>query len=433
MAENTQKLRRILPSVPRRRYSIFAGTNTGEEWQAIWAAWRRRELPDREEEIQAYETEFAAMAGVSHAISFGAGRMAFYAILEALGIGKGDEVILPAYTCVVVPNATLYRGARPVYVDIEPYTFNIDVPRVEAAITSRTRALYAQHTFGVPCNLSALKEIGHRYGLPVIEDCGHALGTTINGHPVGGLTEVAYFTTDHSKVMGTYLGGMATTNDPGLARKIRAIQQRTPFLPQELHCRLLQSFLLDYILYAPDIYWLGKPVAATLNYLGLLFSFKDELLTAPPTAYPYPCRLSAQQARLGRSQLRLLKANLEHRRRLAALLESQLGWYGMDQAQVALCAWLRYSFLVRDRLALEERFQKRFDLGIWFTSVTQGREQDLETIGYQPGSCPVAEQVSRHIANFPTHPRIPLEMLRMELAQHGPWVKSQIIPPEELA
>ncbi len=432
MAELTQRLRNILPSVPRSRYSIFAGTNTAAEWHDIFEAWLKDERPNNESEIATYETEFAHMAGVTHAISFGAGRMALYAILQALDIRAGDEIIIPAYTCVVVPNAILYHGARPVYVDIEPNTFNIDVNRIESAITARTRALYAQHTFGVPCDLYAIQDIGRRHGLPVIEDCGHAQGATLNGRPVGSLTEVAFFTTDHSKMIGTYLGGMATTGDSGLGRKIRDIQQRTPFLPKHLHRRLLKSFLTEYVLLAPSAYWLGKPLKIALSHLGCFFSFQDELLTSRPQAYPYPCRLSAQQARLGRSQLRLLASNLKHRRRLAGWLESHIGWYRMDQARLAEGSWLRYSFLVRDRHAFEQRFRKRFDLGIWFTSIAHGRQENFEAIGYREKSCPVAQKVSRHIANFPTHQRLPLEVLRREYERNDDWLKSQIVPPEEL-
>jgi len=304
------------------------------------------------------------------------------------------------------------------------------VNQVESAITSRTRALYAQHTFGVPCNLAALQDIGARHGIPIIEDGGHALGATINGRPVGSFTEAYYFTTDHSKMTSTYLGGIAATNDPAIARRIRAIQQQSTFPDLDSHSRLLTSFLLEYPLSAPTVLWLGKPVLSVLFRLKLLFGYPDELLTTPPSAYPYPCRLSSQQASLGRSQLRLLGANLAHRRRLAEMLESHIGWYGVDKAEMAQSSWLRYSFLVRDRAALEDCFRKHFDLGIWFTSPLHGRKENLEAVCYTPGSCQVAEWVSGHIANFPTHPRIPLETLENEMVKSGPWIRSQLLSPQ---
>lgn len=428
----TQKLKTFLPAFPRRRYNIFSGTNSWREWLDVGKAWAKRERADLQEQIRTYEDHFAATIGVSEAISFGAGRMGLYAILKALDIGYGDEIILPAYTCVVVPNALLYRGVHPVYVDIDPQTFNIDLNKVESAITPRTRAIYAQHTFGVPCDISGLQDIAKRYGLPIIEDCAHALGAIFNNRPIGSLTEVSYFSTDHSKVIGTYLGGMAATNNSVLAEKIRAIQETSEFLPKRMHQRLLLSFLLEHICYASKVLWLGRTIMTTLIYLKLPFFYRDELLTSLPSDYPYPCRLSAQQAMIGSSQLRLLNSNLEHRRRLAGWLESQVGWYGMSDNELQKCTWLRYSFLVRDREAFERRFKKCFDLGIWFISIAQGRNHDFESIDYRTGSCPVAESVGRHIVNFPTHPRIPLEVLMREFKKHKKWLKSQILWPEEI-
>src|SRR5438270_4063417 len=162
--------------LPHRRYNVYSGTATWSEWREAVRRYPRRDNFEDEKQIQVYETEFARLTHTVYAFSFAAARMGLYAILEALDIGPGDEVIIPAYTCVVVPNAILYRGAKPVYVDIDPITFNIDVRKVETAITSKTRALYAQHTFGLVCDVDGLNAIGRQYRLPVIEDAALALG-----------------------------------------------------------------------------------------------------------------------------------------------------------------------------------------------------------------------------------------------------------------
>ena len=155
--------------IPRLRYGIFAGTNTWHEWWIAFRALARMERPDQESVIRQYERAFADSADVKHAISFGAGRMALYAILEALNVGPDDEVIIPGYTCVVVPNAVIYRGAQPVYSDIELRTFNQIPAKIESLITPRTRAIVAQHTFGVPCDLDAIIRIGEYRSI----GCGH--------------------------------------------------------------------------------------------------------------------------------------------------------------------------------------------------------------------------------------------------------------------
>jgi perosamine synthetase len=426
MASLARKLRRLLPSFPRRRYGIFGGTNMLAEWWMMWRMWLARGPYEAEETTGAYEREFAAACGATHAISFGAGRMALYAILEALDIGEGDEVIIPAFTCVVVPNAILYRGARPVFVDIEPRFFNVDVAKVEAAIGPRTKALYAQHTFGLPCDVEALRELGRRHGLPVIEDGAHALGAVYQGKPIGSLTEVAFFSTDHSKVINTHLGGMAVTSDDDLASRLRRVQRRAPPLETKLVRRLILSFIIEFVCFAPRLLWIGRSVHSVLSRAKLLFYFRDEMETERPTEYPYPCRLSSAQAALGRSQLAALPRNLAHRRMVAGQLEGMIGWNEMGTQAVEDAAWLRYSFLVDDRSRFERAFGRRFDLNIWFTSVVEGRTCNLESVGYRVGSCPVAEQVSRHIVNFPTHPRIPLAIIQHEVERNLHWMRESV-------
>lgn len=394
------------------------------------SAWMRGGPYDDNDTIREYERQFAECCGVNHAVSFGAGRMALFAILEVLGIGAGDEVIIPAFTCVVVPNAILYRGARPVYVDIEPQFFNIDVTKVERAITPRTKALYAQHTFGIPCDVDALRELGRRHGLPVIEDAAHALGAVYRDRPIGSLTEVAFVSTDHSKVINTHLGGMALTNDEEYATRLRQVQAATPFLDQRTTRRLIRSFLIEYLCFSPKVLWVGRTIHAILARTGFLFYFVDELMTTKPTAYPYPNRLSSAQARMGLSQLRNLKCNRKHRQQIAEWLEQVIGWNRMAPDELNDATWLRYSFLVQERTEFESKLADRFDLGIWFTSVASGRETELELVGYAAGSCPVAEDAARHIVNLPTHLRIPLKAIQREVNRHWPAIKANLRRPD---
>ncbi|HWT79550.1 MAG TPA: DegT/DnrJ/EryC1/StrS aminotransferase family protein, partial [Candidatus Methylomirabilis sp.] len=392
---------------PRRRYSIFCGTNTWSEWRDAVRRYPPVGSEREQEEVTSYEAAFARTVGTSYAFGFAAGRMGLYAILEALGVGPGDEVVIPAFTCVVVPNAILYRGARPVYVDVDPHTFNVDPEQVERAITPHTRALYAQHTFGLVCDVRALMAIGKRHGLPVIEDVSHALGALHAGRPAGSLADVAFFSTDYSKVINTQLGGMVTTDDPDLARRLQEIQERAACLPPPLVRRMVRSFIIQYPLFHPRVFWLGRLIIGGLWRAGLLFAFTDELDLQRPTRYPYPARLSGFQARLGLSQLRRLPDNMMHRRRIGLALEGRIRWLGEAlEPDGGNHAFLRYSFLVTDRGAFLDRFARHFDLGIWFTSIAQGRDRDLDQIGYAVGSCRHAEHATRHIVNFPTHNRV---------------------------
>lgn len=421
------KLRRALPTLPRRRYNIFCGTNSSEEWRQAWRDFRAGNHVELEEIIRQYEDDFARMMGMRYGTSFGSGRMALYAILEALKIGKGDEVIIPAFTCVVVSNAIIYRGARPVYVDIEPRSFNINVDQIDSAITSRTRALYAQHTFGVPCAIDRIKALGSRYGLPVIEDCAHALGTNIGGKPAGSCAQVAFFSTDHSKIINTGVGGMAVTSDYGISKLLKKIQNRAPYLSTDISRKQLKTFLCEFIFFDPRLLWLGNSISILMRKFDGQFYFNDELMINKPTAYPYPCRLSTKQARIGISQLDSLNKNIKHRRSIAAWLENEIGWYNIDAQKLNNYAWLRYSFMVKDRDAFEQRFRHRFDLGVWFTNVVQGRNKDFKAVKYSEGSCQVAERAAKHIVNFPTHPRIPIEIIKEEVTRNRHWMTEQIL------
>jgi dTDP-4-amino-4,6-dideoxygalactose transaminase len=421
-----RKLRYIIPDIPRRRFNICCGSNTKEEWLLALRLLVSVDVNNDLGAVGKYEELFARLTGSRYAFSFGAGRMALFAILEALGVGKDDEIIIPAFTCVVVANAILYRGAKPVYVDIDPYTFNIDVKKIEPAITRRTKALYAQHTFGLPCDVKRIREVADRHGLAVIEDGALALGSFAGSMPVGSLANAAFFSTDRTKTISTHVGGMAVTNDPIVADKLGAIQQRAPFLDDFTVRRILLTFLLEYVLFSARMLWIGRAIHIVMMKTSLLFHFRDELDTAIPSAYPFPCRLSSAQAEIGIRQLEGLRENVKHRHEIVDYLESKIKWNVSRLDEIERSALLRYSFLVDDRKAFEARFHRYFDLGIWFTSVLQCREHNLDLVGYRTGSCPVAEYVTRHIVNFPTHARIPIEILTKEVDENWQWLESQI-------
>lgn len=418
--------RKAIPDFPARRYTVHGGANVWREWRDAWRAL----LPASGDEavVRRFEAEAARRSGCRHAIAFGAGRMSLYAIVEALDLHAGDEVILPGFTCTVVPNAFVYRGVRPLYADIDPVTFNADPAHVESLVTPRTRAIYMQHTFGVSCDAARLRAIARRHGLRLIEDAAHSFGASHDGAPHGSLGDAGFVSTDRTKVINTHLGGFATTNDDGIAARLAGIRDRSPALAGGSSRRLAFSFLAEFVLRHPNVLWLGRPALGALRRAGLLFYWRDEEWNRLPQGYPYPSRLGAAPARIGLSQLTALDDNLRHRRMLARWLEDRVGWYGEAlPGPLESQAWLRYSLLVRDRAQFVERFGARMDLGIWFPSVLFGREVDTEAVGYRPGSCPVAERVARHIVNLPTHPRIPLAMLEALWERQGVWLRSQLL------
>jgi dTDP-4-amino-4,6-dideoxygalactose transaminase len=172
-------------------------------------------------ELQAFQSEFATAVGVKHAIGVASGTDALELALQALDIGPGDEVITTAFTFFATAEAICQRGARPVFVDIDPQTYTLAADHVEAAITERTRALLPVHLFGHPADMYALNDIARRHGLAVVEDCAQAFGATQHDRAVGSLGDAGAFSFYPTKTLGAWGdGGMVTTSCTEMAERL---------------------------------------------------------------------------------------------------------------------------------------------------------------------------------------------------------------------
>ena len=176
------------------------------------------------QEGEAFEKAFAEYCGTEYCIGCGNGLDALTLALKALGIGEGDEVIVPADTFIATALAVIYAGAKPVLADAAPDTFNIDPARIEAAVTPRTKAVMPVHLYGRACDMDPVMEIARRHGLRVVEDCAQAHGAKYKGRKVGTFGDAAGFSFYPGKNLGA-LGdaGAVVTNDPGIAEKVRAL------------------------------------------------------------------------------------------------------------------------------------------------------------------------------------------------------------------
>ena len=174
--------------------------------------------------VRAFEEAFAAMCGVKHAVATTSGTTALHTSLLAHNLGPGDEVITSAFTFIASANSILYVGARPVFVDIDPRTFNLNPALIEAAITPKTRAIMPVHLFGLSCDMDPIHEIAAHYGLVIIEDACQSHGAQYKGRTVGSFGTGA-FSLYPTKNMTSAEGGMITTNDDALAETCRVIRQ----------------------------------------------------------------------------------------------------------------------------------------------------------------------------------------------------------------
>jgi perosamine synthetase len=168
-----------------------------------------------------FEEGFARFCGVKHAIATNNGTTAIHVALVALGIGPGDEVILPTLTYIATANAVRYCGATPVFIDCDEETLNIDVQAIESKMTTRTRAIIAVHLYGHPVDMDPILELADKNNLYVVEDAAEAHGAKYKGRVVGSMGTCATFSFYGNKILTTGEGGMVTTNDDVLAEKLR--------------------------------------------------------------------------------------------------------------------------------------------------------------------------------------------------------------------
>lgn len=410
-------------------YSFYAGTTNFKQVLSIIKAKFKGEPLQDGEYISAYEKAFRDYLGAKYSWSFATGRMGLYVILKALNIQEEDEIIVPAYTCVVVINSIIYAGCKPVYVDINAKTFNIDIAKIEEKITPKTKALYAQHTFGLMCDIEAMQKIAAKYNLPIIEDCCLALGAEAKGKKAGTFGTIAYFSTDHSKVISTSSGGMVVTNDDLLAKRITQLYRQTPFCSKKLILKILFAFIIEDILRAPSLYFWGKYLLYFFNRIGVTFFFTDYNRLSKPTDYPFPARLSNLQAMLGLDQLRQLETIIQHHRKIARKYDEKLNIYSNYFEQNSKeHIFLRYVFLVEDPSVWKKATEKYLEIESWFSSIAQGRRDNFEEIYYTTGTCLIADWVSKHVINLPTHlkvrkPERIIEMLEKLLKAEHPDCK----------
>jgi dTDP-4-amino-4,6-dideoxygalactose transaminase len=178
------------------------------------------------EEVAAFEQEFAVYCGVRHAVGVASGTEALHLALRAIGVGPGDEVITVANAGVPGVVGIEAAGGRPVFVDVDPATMNLDPAQLEAAISPRSRAILPVHLYGRPADMDPILEIARRHDLAVVEDCAQAHGATYRGQKVGGLGHVACFSFYPTKNLGAYGdGGAVVTDDPALADRLRLLRQ----------------------------------------------------------------------------------------------------------------------------------------------------------------------------------------------------------------
>jgi perosamine synthetase len=193
--------------------------------------------------VKKFETAFAERHKVAHALAVTSCTTALHLALLALGVEEGDEVIIPAFTWVSTANVVVYCKAKPVFVDVDPVTFNVDVSSIKAALTTKTKAIIVVHLFGRTVNIDEIRNSLPRE-IPIVEDAACAAGASLNGMPAGGLGTIGCFSLHPRKSITCGEGGVITTNDPILAGKMDILRNHGASISEEMRHRGMKPYEL---------------------------------------------------------------------------------------------------------------------------------------------------------------------------------------------
>jgi perosamine synthetase len=390
------------------RKVFFSFIQNGPSITTVWRA--RKNLRDLGDSKAAeYEQSFAKLLGDGSAVSFASGRMAFYAYLKVSGIGLGDEVIIPGFTCSVMVNAILRTQATPIYCDVDRENYGTSSEKIECLISTRTKLIIAQHSFGSACDVRSIISIANKHNIRVLEDCALTLGTTVQGKHVGNFGSAAIFSTDHSKPINTFIGGIFYSENKILADQVRLLRDSSPSLPLKKRKSIFWYFLLERLLSKPKLnrFW---PLAQLLflKYLHLMrkpspFLNQDISPQAISGDYKYPSRFPEFLAQIGLIEVARWPLTMEARRKNELeLIDVLQSTFAVVIPRTIDSTPLRVVFLADEQLKISDNIKTFVDIdSIWFKEPIINTFSTMEEFGYVSGSSKTAEFIAKKIINIP--------------------------------
>ncbi len=323
--------------------------------------------------VERFEQAFARAVGAPHAVAVSSGTAALHCAVAALGIGPGDEVIVPPMTFAATANCVVYQNGVPIFADVDPDTLLISPEAVEACITARTRAVIAVDYAGQPCDYQTLDEICRRKGIALAADACHSLGASQDARPAGSLADLTAFSFHPVKPITTGEGGMVTTGDPAMAAALRTIRNH--------------GISVDHRQRSEQHSWVYEITRTGFNY-----------------------RLSDIHCALGLSQLAKLEAFTERRTRIAARYREAFAASSVEPLALRPGASHSYHlFVVRlpagmDRTAAFKRLHAAgIGVNVHYIPVYL-HPLYKKLFGYGPGLCPQAEAAYERILSLPIFP-----------------------------
>ena len=323
------------------------------------------------EAVATFEQEFANYVGVSQCVSCNSGTDALFLALKALNIGAGDEVITTAFSFFATAEVISRVGAKPIFIDIDFNTFNLNVAQIEQAITPRTRAIMPVHIFGQPVDMTKLMAIAKAHNLYVIEDCAQAAGATWGEDKIGSIGHVGCFSFFPTKNLGACGdGGAITTNDPAIAKQMRILKEhgsperyRHDFIGINSRIDAIQAVILTVKLPYLD-YWNEQRRRAAQYYQELLHSIPQ---------------LKLPQALVGGSSV----------------------WN-----QYTVCITDKKSPTIETRELIKNKLQDKGIISMIYYPIPLHLQPVYQDLGYQKGQLPLVEQAAQEVLSLPMFPGI---------------------------
>ena len=354
------------------------------------------------------EYEFKQYLGSKYVFALNSGRSCLITILESLNLKKGSEVLVQAFTCNAAINPIIWSGLKPVYVDCDENTFNIDVDDLKKKITSNTKVIIVQHTFGLSANMGEVMKIVQENNLILIEDCAHSLGAEYNGKKVGTFGHASFFSFSRDKIISSVYGGMIAVNDSKIGEKIEKDIESVKY-PNNywVFQQLLHPVLMSLILPIYNFLKIGKGILILSQWFHILSKavhWKEKQGQKP--SY-FPKRMPNALAILALNQFQKLDRFNNHRKEISNYYFDNLIDLSFDLPQNlsnSKHVFLRFS--VKHNKAhqiIEKAWKHNLLIGDWYTSPVAPHDTRLDTVQYVSGSCPKAEKLSKITFNLPTH------------------------------
>lgn len=375
----------------------------------LWQPWRWK----KGKSINKVEGWFKEYFNIQNIYSFNYARSALYILFKALDLNPEDEVLIQGYTCVAAVNPIKWNGLKVQYVDIDQKSYSMDIDDFKRKISSKTKAVLFQYTYGLLGNIEEVKKITKEKGIFLIEDCANTIGSKYKGQLLGTIGDAAVFSMGRDKPVTSGDGGILAINNEKLLVKVEEHYKKLDY-PQS-------RWLFRELVYGPiwylirktfNLFKVGKLIHLITTKTGLLTRATSDLEKRGERVENIPKLLPNALASLAWQQLKDLHQFNQHRFEISKVYEK--GLRGLENVKAIKIPnevfLLRYPLLVKGRENFLQFARSRdIYLGDWYTQPIDPKEVDMEVVGYKKGLCPKAEAVCQEIVNLPTHINLSLD------------------------